>query len=473
MSTAQLQDVFKTMKKYRLSLRVFLNACFQSQSQGIQDVVQCFYRDNGPAEAIDLWQKEMNHSYQRETNSITQEKIEGFELEFVSEVFKKKAPVFHQFLTDIAYTNSHCSKDPSKAVPVVASVFAFLYNRRCNYIQSMLGLYLFSKGVPRKVITLLACAGLSVSHQSLIRGMESTSNGALKSVQAKVKASPFLIVYDNINMARRKHNQRLDNQDSFGSGTAATLVTTSVTAEEERHTEPARCLQLKDLMPTTANETHLRETMRFHLVDVLRRNLKGYEEVSMPVPSKLLLPIKKTEAFPLPSMHINQATIDGNKDVLETIMGQTLKIPSEWFDGKRAVVTGDQLTVSRVRSLKRQRCDDVSTYHRFEWAVPVIQLFHLQMVLSSTILRTHYGDIGVPGSLAYYAAKLRRKRVTPDRFDFHAVNELLFHAFDAMVIRAWQLVQECEDLAEDSMFFPTKFSSAIKAGDVGRIREAL
>ncbi|KAF9898614.1 hypothetical protein BX616_003812 [Lobosporangium transversale] len=174
--------------------------------------------------------------------------------------------------------------------------------------------------------------------------------------------------------------------------------------------------------------------------------------------------------------------------------------------------------MNRVRSVKRQRCDDVSTHHRFEWAVPIIQPFQPQIELSSTILCTHYDDIGISGSLAHYAAKLRRKRVTPGRFDFHAVNELL-HMFDAMVIRVWEFVQECKYLDEGSMLFPAdvlqelseqgvdkivdrildmtsrprlngtvsdnaalfirdmliyiEFSSAIKTGDVGHIREVL
>ncbi|KAF9913670.1 hypothetical protein BX616_009755 [Lobosporangium transversale] len=44
-------------------------------------------------------------------------------------------------------------------------------------------------------------------------------------------------------------------------------------------------------------------------------------------------------------------------------------------------------------------------------------------------------------------------RVSPDRFDFHVVNELLLHTFDAMIIRIWELAQECEDLDESSTFF--------------------
>ncbi|KAF9898613.1 hypothetical protein BX616_003811 [Lobosporangium transversale] len=223
-------------------------ACFLSQSKYIQDIVQCHYRDNGPAEAIGLWQKQMIRPYHREStaragvdyalehikgemerasqdkalhfpaNSITQERIGGFELEFVN----------------TAYTNSSYSKDSSIAVPMIA-------------------------------IRAQVC-------RSPISPSSEASEDALRYARAKTKDGPFLIVYDNINMTHRKYNQRLDNQGSFESGTTATLIGTSVATEEERHTESAHCLQLEHLMPTLANEKHLRETMRSHLVSVLRRN---------------------------------------------------------------------------------------------------------------------------------------------------------------------------------------------------------
>ncbi|ORY94359.1 hypothetical protein BCR41DRAFT_289343, partial [Lobosporangium transversale] len=162
-----------------------------------------------------------------------------------------------------------------------------------------------------------------------------------------------------------------------------------------------------------------------------------------------------------------------------------------------------------------QRCDDISSYERFDWAIPVIELFHLQMMLATTILRTHYGDIGVPGSLAFYASMLGRNRVTLDGPDFYATNELLQHTFDAMVIRAWGLDLGCDcvqgmldyilqekleqriDIVLDKlmelseleqlngtvsmnaalfirdMLIYIELSSAIKAGDTGRIHEML
>ncbi|ORZ28543.1 hypothetical protein BCR41DRAFT_292233, partial [Lobosporangium transversale] len=85
------------------------------------------------------------------------------------------------------------------------------------------------------------------------------------------------------------------------------------------------------------------------------------------------------------------------------------------------------------------RADDISSYHRLDWVIPVIQLFHLQMLLASTILRTHYGTASTPGSIAFNVSLLERKRVSLEKPDFHATNELLRESFDALVQRAWEL----------------------------------
>ncbi|KAF9895862.1 hypothetical protein BX616_008672, partial [Lobosporangium transversale] len=102
-------------------------------------------------------------------------------------------------------------------------------------------------GASRKLITLLSKAGMSISHQSILKAMGSLSEDTLKGVQGKVKAESFHVVFDNINMACRKHDQRLDNRDLFESGTAATVIISKETAEEERDTNPARLLCVEDL----------------------------------------------------------------------------------------------------------------------------------------------------------------------------------------------------------------------------------
>ncbi|KAF9896408.1 hypothetical protein BX616_007517, partial [Lobosporangium transversale] len=383
----------------------------------------------------------------------------------------------------------------------------------------MTGLYMFGKGAPVKLVNLFSKAGLSVSHPTIMRGLKALSTDSRDRIQATVREVPWYIVYDNINMASHKHHQRLGNRDIFVSGTTATAIVSNVAAEEEINFKPTQSLRLQDLMPTDDNEAHLRKVFQYHLVGVLLRNFKRFDGQSMPAPTKHLLTLEKTKTFPLPSMRIDQGTIRGNLEVLEFITEAALELPHEWFEGRRILIAGDQLTVSRLRSLKELRADDISSYHRLDWVIPVIQLFHLQMLLASTILRTHYGTASTPGSIAFNVSLLERKRVSLEKPDFHATNELLRESFDALVQRAWELTllsTNLEEFAEGvsdevlkielmakvdtlidrflltgsleildgttsrnsalflrDMLFYLELSSAIKAGDHGRIEEIL
>ncbi|KAG0260904.1 hypothetical protein BGZ95_004331 [Linnemannia exigua] len=67
------------------------------------------------------------------------------------------------------------------------------------------------------------------------------------------------------------------------------------------------------------------------------------------------------------------------------------------------------------------------------------------MNLCSLILKTYFGESDKPGSLSFYIARLKRKRVSEESSSYHAANELMRNVFDSMVLRLWQ-----EELGIDS-----------------------
>ncbi|KAG0195881.1 hypothetical protein BGX28_000430, partial [Mortierella sp. GBA30] len=89
---------------------------------------------------------------------------------------------------------------------------------------------------------------------------------------------------------------------------------------------------------------------------------------------------------------------------------------------------------------------DLTAFDRLEWAIPVMQLFHLQMVVCGMLLRTYYGTIATPGSLAFNIANLGRKRLNADMPCYNTADEFLRHTFDAMVRRLWEVELGCESL---------------------------
>ncbi|KAG0358257.1 hypothetical protein BGX24_006019 [Mortierella sp. AD032] len=215
-------------------------------------------------------------------------------------------------------------------------------------------------------------------------------------------------------------------------------------------------------------------------------------------------------------MEIDQSSVSGNLAVLEE-MRKVLDLDKELFKELKMILAGDHLSVSRLRTLMSRKSDDTTFFDRLSWAIPVLQLFHMQMLLCTSILRTHFGGDGLrPGSLRYYKVKLDRKGLDDEKPSHHLADEFLRTVFTAMVRRMWQSKQESNTqdseatpnsiiiilseinnlvdrnlLSSDDLFdhYSTtnantilfirdmvvylEFCAAIKEGDVGRIEEIL
>ncbi|ORZ06532.1 hypothetical protein BCR41DRAFT_296188, partial [Lobosporangium transversale] len=370
---------------------------------------------------------------------------------------------------------------------VAATIFSMLVklrSQKSNYLQMMMGLHLHASGCPKRVINLLAASGMSVSHMTICTALKSLTANSLEEVRFQVKKRHFFLVYDNINIANRKYDQRSNNLDSFDNGTTSTIVLGEDIDPDQDVTVP----------PTIS--TFLLEQLdviQFHLIDVLQRHFVTYG-TPISIPSVEPLEVQETKTCPLRSLEIDQATISGNIEVLEKTMRDVLQLPEEWFnDYTKIIVAGDQLTISRIISLQELRAADTTSFSRMQWALPLIQLFHLQMVLCGTILRTHYGSFSSPGSLGFIISMLERKRLGMDTSNFHAADELIRHTFDAMVRRLWEVEFRLEISDMRAYEFAMEYSNAnanavlflrdtlayielgaaIKAGDVGRIKNVL
>ncbi|KAG0206713.1 hypothetical protein BGX31_002735 [Mortierella sp. GBA43] len=311
-----------------------------------------------------------------------------------------------------------------------------------------MGLYLNSLGCPKRVIGLLNDACLSVSHQTICIVLRRLTQNALESVRSAVKEHHWFLLYDNINFTSRKFHQRLNNEDEMEHGTTATIVIGNDLGNEDpiqpQHITPT----LKDFVPDTGNYAQFMKSAYFHLMDILPKVDDMFASYAVKAPVLERLPAIETVTFPLPVMSINQSTVEGNFQVIETVIKRILDLPEDWFDSqKKIIIAGDQFTVSRVRTLQELLTPNATRFSRLGWAIPVFQLFHLQMVLCSTILRTHYGSVSVAGSLAFTIALLRRKRLDPKMPCYYTADEFLRNTFEAMVRRLWEmeLVTENEE----------------------------
>jgi hypothetical protein len=467
-TSQRLRAVFRCLDENGFSLRDFLEEASNSDDEMVKNRVGRFYRYEGPSALIRIWNERLSMDqlttfhdaildvalrqtaaeYNKLTqepilrhpaNSISPEKIEDFGLKTITNTLDTQAPCLSKILRGLTANRSESFR------ATVGSMLVFNKSQKSNYFQMMMGLYLYSLGCPKRVISLLNDACLSVSHQTICVALRRLTKSALEKVGAAVKDEHWFLLYDNINFTSRKFHQRLENTDDMEHGTTATIVIGKDLGDEEPIV-PHHAPELEDFALDTTHREHFTRVSYFHLIDVLRKTDDGFSWYAVEAPVLEPLPVLESVTFPLPAMAINQSTVEGNLQVIETVMKRILDLPEDWFDAqKRIIIAGDQFTVSRVRTLQGLLIQNSTRFRQLAWAIPVFQLFHLQMVLCSTILRTHYGSVSVPGSLASIIVLLRRKRLDPKMPCYYTADEFLRNTFEAMVRRLW----ETELLTED------------------------
>ncbi|ORY95970.1 hypothetical protein BCR41DRAFT_416367 [Lobosporangium transversale] len=189
-----------------------------------------------------------------------------------------------------------------------------LCSQKSSHLQMMMGLHPHASGYPKRMLNLLAVSSLSVSHMTVCTAFRS---GVL---------------------FRR-------STPKFGSAHDTCCMITSIRL--------------------IGNMT----SARYHSV-AFDRCTSAHSTIygcSVQTPSIEPLEVKETKTYPLPALKIDQSTISGNIEILETIMRDTLQLPEEWLtDYTNIIVAGDQLTISRIASLQELHREDRTSFHRMQ-----------------------------------------------------------------------------------------------------------
>lgn len=238
------------------------------------------------------------------------------------------------------------------------------------------------------------------------------------------------------------------------SGTTGTIVVGEDVGEELPSTEEVPDAVVTDIRLTKDDAKHFKVVYRHHLSKALKPELnKGPLFKALAIPPIKVLTSRPTEAYELAAMEIDQSSVSGNLAVLEE-MRKVLDLDKELFKELKMILAGDHLSVSRLRTLMSRKSDDTTFFDRLSWAIPVLQMFRMQMLLCTSILRTHFGGDGLrPGSLRYYKVKLDRKGLDDEKPSHHHADEFLRTVFTAMVRRMWQSKKVWQVLSNRLSFF--------------------
>lgn len=206
-------------------------------------------------------------------------------------------------------------------------------NEHSNEFQTMMCIYLLACGASRSMFEVLHHAGITSSYTKAVYCLKKMGTERLNKIEALVKVRPFMIVWDNLNIAFRVSEQRKDSKDHFDNGTTATLIPLIDIPNGHLSLDflPPRLTRLpiinfgpQDLLPSLEQVQQLEAASHWHILDILldafpslRR--KFADNIKAP-PVVLSIPVHQTEQYPLPAMHIDESSIDGALEVIDSIV---------------------------------------------------------------------------------------------------------------------------------------------------------
>lgn len=340
-------------------------------------------------------------------------------------------------------------------------------------------IYFKSCGLAAKALDTLHILCVTMSQKWSYNGIQALSERAHEAMAEDIAKHPWFGMHDNVNIAFKVYEQRLKSQSHFDSGTAGTIIiitdpactAPSFAASRNKFIDGVNNpISFKDIIQLEAQSSGRLKAFTVHLIlkflidapDFDFENYKYSDSTVFSRPeSSCQLPTGHTFAtrqYMLDLLHIDEVSYDGNDRVLE-----------EWFrqlrlDGKGdqlVIWAGDQLTVSRIRGLKRFRCMDLNAHDRLEFLKPIFGWFHAQMAIEHSLHSQYWGTRAGHG-LVHAFELLNRKGLTSPSIQgiFHQnIKEGLTHVAAARFRDVWCTVGKVKTLKDLSKLSPDQLET--------------
>ena len=235
-----------------------------------------------------------------------------------------------------------------------------LHNRNATEYQTTFSLYLLAAGASRSLFDVLNHASISLSYSHAVNKLRQLGEERLLKTRKIARSQAFMLIWDNINIAFRVHEQRDSSKSHFDNGTTATLVPLHRVAygalslamlPPRRFRLPYLSFNYCDLLPTRDEALRMHENIIWHVQDILYNTFPSLRARFGPdipsCPPVHAIPPHQTQPYPLPAMHIDESTLDGTFNVLTTILQSVLKLTDADLEQHGIIIcAGDHLTVS-------------------------------------------------------------------------------------------------------------------------------
>ncbi|KAK1225472.1 hypothetical protein PQX77_011585 [Marasmius sp. AFHP31] len=359
-------------------------------------------------------------------------------------------------------------RNPLIGVTVAILMFMFFRYRLADVFPTLMGVFFFTCNANRDMFSILRRVGLCLSYSAVLANLNrlaEDADRALRAIGQKLEDSgpTFLLLFDNINKMKRAWQQALGHIDTMRSGTAATLIRMvdvpagalrldNLRRHQRRPEANKERLTIK-MLQDDISWSHMREVGQ---LTILRRWIKHISTLSRfrskvekafvdpdnTTIKKHRLSLRKSEIYTMRTSDLEESTAEGVMKVLVNLIAQLGVVP-RWLLAWSLFICGDQLTVDRVRRLPLY-CGKVKGYGRHDWALPVIQLWHLKWNWQKAIFRILWKPDSKVGLCHDTQVLLERCKFNHEKCDFYQAHHILEDRFDALVLHSLRLVVESE-----------------------------
>ncbi|KAI5780464.1 hypothetical protein EDC01DRAFT_633336 [Geopyxis carbonaria] len=350
------------------------------------------------------------------------------------------------------------STDPESAMPAVdesslnlmpltaAMILMYSRNSQVNGFQVLFSVFCYSHRTQKRAMEVMHKLGLVLDYSWINHILTAMAEENQARLQARAMNVPHLISMDNVNRQLGTRDPTIINKsyiDNSTSGFAVNLrgLPASLTGKcgiPRSWYKPGlrQNLSASSMAPSSEPILYFAETNKAHFMDIIEKYcyLKFNRSKCFPTPKvKRLSPKADFEIFTFALMDVEQGSVDGNRESLRRATLKELGYSQNDLIDIVVLVSGDQLTMDRYRSLRALHETDLLG-EQFNWIIPIMGLFHLSMNYLKMLLKNHMGKASDPSSLACCNAILQRPRINDKVADFWAVMDLVNDCLDAYIL---------------------------------------
>ena len=345
----------------------------------------------------------------------------------------------------------------SRILSVLSIICFTRHQRLCNFLPAVMGLMLFSAGTNKQIFSITNSMGWTESWRSIYRSVGGLQESARNLARRFISDGPWAVVYDNCELTTGVSEQDDVSRNQLHSITTALLLPGTnlpINGLAQGDFRPYS-ITMEDMVRTSVVGSQCitqctTAALYRALEEVYPDFIRGYkstnriirDHAAYPVVDRISMP-EGARHVPIPLMPIqtSENTTSGNIEILQNIFREQLALSDEYFDqGPAIIVGGDAKTVNRMWSAIHGVGDNIDRDCRLEHIVPAPGLFHVQMHIIATIMKTHWGEEPASGdrcnhaALRYLSGKMARRFVSPTNMVFAHARTFVLDALQGRMV---------------------------------------